>query len=304
MQLQVAFHSTPGSGGRVDYLQFAASPPLATRATGEIAPAAAAVGELTSFTYQVRPRIEPGDPGFDIIAVDTPARIAAVEPRARLDGADLDLTVTRQDENGFALELPRIGPDHNGMLIELDFQARVFDYGTPFTARLADSEAPFEVPQPVSEGDADELNDSNRTRVALTTIPDQSIRSLRLSSAVFTPNGDAANDVLRVEYELMNLKGSVPVSVAVYDLTGRKVGGSGRESAPSADLPGFSGTAAATGAGWHRGSTCCSSRSKPTPGRTAPGASSPSRIESWHRRGGKPLAVPAPKVGCRSTRSG
>ena len=227
VQLQVAFHSTPGSGGRVDYLQFAASPPLATRATGEIAPAAAAVGEVTSFTYQVRPRIEPGDPGFDVIAVDTPARIAAVEPRARLDGAGLDITVTRQDENGFALELPRVGPDHNGMLIELDFQARVFDYGTPFTARLADSEAPFEVPQPVSEGDADELNDSNRTRVALLEIPDRSIRSFSLSSGAFTPNGDGVNDVLQVEYELMNLKGAVPVAVAVYDLTGRQVGGFG-----------------------------------------------------------------------------
>ena len=178
----------------------------------------------------MRPRIEPGDPGFDVISIDTPARIAAVEPLARLDGADLDLTVTRQDENGFVLELPRIGPDHNGMLIELDFQARVFDYGTPFTARLSDSEAPFEVPQPVSEGDADELNDSNRTRVALLKIPDRSIWSLSLSSGAFTPNGDGVNDVLQVEYELMNLKGAVPVSIAVYDLTGRRVGGFGSGS--------------------------------------------------------------------------
>ena len=183
-QFEVAFHSTPGSGGRVDYLQFAASPPLITRATAEIAPAAAAGGEVTSFTYQLRPRIEPGDAGFDVISLDTPARIAAVEPVARLGGTDLDLTVTSQDENGFSLRIPRIDSNHDGMLIELDFQARVFDYGTPFTARLSDSEAPFEVPHPVSDGDADELNDSNRTRVALTDIPEQSIRSLRLSSAV------------------------------------------------------------------------------------------------------------------------
>ena len=115
----------------MDYLQFAASPPLVTRATAEIAPAAAAVGEVTSFTYQVRPRIEPGDPGFDIIAVDTPARIVSVEPVARLDGADLDLTVTQLDERGFVLQIPRIDSNHNGMLIELTFQAQVFDYDTP-----------------------------------------------------------------------------------------------------------------------------------------------------------------------------
>ena len=91
---------------------------------------------------------------------------------ARLDGTDLDLTVTSQDERGFSLRIPRIDSNHDGMLIELTFQARVYDYGTPFTARLSDSDVPFEVPQPVSDGDADELNDSNRTRVALTTIPD------------------------------------------------------------------------------------------------------------------------------------
>ena len=236
VQFEVAFHSTPESGGRVDYLQFAASPPLVTRATAEISPAVAAVGEITSFTYQVRPRVEPGDAGFDIIAVETPARIVRVET-ARLDGAGLDITVARLDENGFALRLPRIDSDHNGMLLELDFQARVFDYSTPFAARLSDSRAPFEVAQPVSEGNADELNDSNRIRVTLTDIPDRSILSMRLSSTAFTPNGDRVNDLLQIEYELMNLRGAVPVSMAVYDLTGRQVGrvglGSSAASGPS-----------------------------------------------------------------------
>ena len=165
--------------------------------------------------------------GFDVISIDTPGRIVGVEAVARLDGTDLDLTVTSQDERGFSSRIPRIGSNHNGMLIELTFQAQVYDYSTPFTARLSDSDVPFEVPQPVSEGDADELNDSNRTRVALTTIPDQSIRSLRLSSPVFSPNGDRVNDVLQIDYELMNLSGAVPVSIAVYDLTGRQVGGVG-----------------------------------------------------------------------------
>ena len=46
---------------------------------------------------------------------------------------------------------------------------------------------------------------------------------LELSSPVFTPNGDGVNDVLRVDYELVNLVGSVPVIVGFYDLSGRRV---------------------------------------------------------------------------------
>ena len=224
VQFDVSFLSTPESGGQVQYLQFLASPPLITEAPAEITPSAAAAGEVTTFTYQVRPRLEPGDGGFDGISVETPAQIVAVEPTGRIGGSEVDVEVTRMDEEGFAVEIPRVDIERTEELVEIAFQARVFEYDTPFTARLSDSETPFEVPQPVTEGDADEATDSNRLRVALTDIPDRAIKAMSLSPPLFTPNGDGVNDALRIEYELVNLSGDVPAVVGVYDLSGRRVG--------------------------------------------------------------------------------
>ena len=198
--------------------------PLITEAPAEITPAAAPVGEVTAFTYQIRPRLEPGDGGFDGITIETPAQIVAVEPVGRIGGSEVEVEVIRMDEEGFAVQIPRVDIERTEELVEVTFQARVFEYDTPFIARLSDSETPFEVPQPVTEGDADEATDSNRLRVALTDIPDRAIKTISLSSPLFTPNGDGVNDALRIEYELVNLSGDVPAVVGVYDLSGRRVG--------------------------------------------------------------------------------
>ena len=122
------------------------------------------------------------------------------------------------------MQIPRVDIERTEELVEITFQARVFEYDTPFIARLYDSGTPLEVPQPVTEGDADEATDSNRLRVALTDIPDRAIKTMSLSSPLFTPNGDGVNDVLEIEYELVNLSGEVPAVVGVYELSGRQVG--------------------------------------------------------------------------------
>ena len=49
------------------------------------------------------------------------------------------------------------------------------------------------------------------------------MHTLRASPGVFTPNGDGANDVLRIEYDLVNVFGDVPLRLEVYDLSGRRL---------------------------------------------------------------------------------
>ena len=223
-QFDVSFSATPEAGGELVYLQFPASPLLAAEARGEIVPAAVPAGEVSRFTLKLKPRFEPGDPGFDGLVVATAARVTAVDPTGRLGENEVDLELVRLDEKGFAVQFPGVGIERTEELIEVGFEAEIFAYDTLFRAGLTSSGQPFEVPQPVIAGNADDLSDSDRLRVALVRIPRQPIHTLRLSPPAFTPNGDGANDFLEIEYELVNLAGNVRVRIAVYDLSGRWVG--------------------------------------------------------------------------------
>ena len=77
------------------------------------------------------------------------------------------------------------------------------------------------LPQPILPGNADDLMDSNSLQVELAQILDQAMHAFRLSAGAFTPNGDGVNGRLRLEFELLNLRGGAPLKVAFYDLAGR-----------------------------------------------------------------------------------
>jgi hypothetical protein len=95
-----------------------------------------------------------------------PARVLSVDPLGHINGREVEI-VTTIDETGFSIQMPRFEPQQTEELIEIAFQAKVFEYGTPFFAHVFDSAAPFEIAQPALEGDADERNDSRTVRVAL-----------------------------------------------------------------------------------------------------------------------------------------
>ena len=77
--------------------------------------------------------------------------------------------------------------------------------------------------QEVTAGDADQLVDSNTLSVSLINIDKKAVNDLRLPTRAFTPNGDGTNDLLRIQYELLNL-GAVPVAIDLYNLSGRRIG--------------------------------------------------------------------------------
>ena len=222
-QLDVTFHSNQYGTGQLDYLQFAASPALATALVAEIDPDVARAGTATTFSFRFRPQLEPHDPGFDTIAIDTPAPPLAVEA-VLMEGTATDFELVRLDDLGFAVRLPtQIDVARSMELIEIGFVAEVFEYGASFAGRVYDSSQPDELPQPILAGDADELADSNSLQVTLADIPDRAIHAFRLSAGAFTPNGDEVNDRLRIEYELLNLRGGAPLTVAIYDFAGRRI---------------------------------------------------------------------------------
>lgn len=144
------------------------------------------------------------------------------EDRVAFDVSD----VAAISDSGFSIQIPneyRRDLETEGEPIEIIFRTSVYTYGSQFRGRVFDSERPWEVRQRLTPGDVDPAVDSSRLTVGLSEVGGTAVGTLELSSSVLTPNGDGINDELEIIYELVNLAGSVPVTVEVYDLSGRLV---------------------------------------------------------------------------------
>ena len=112
---------------------------------------------------------------------------------------------------------------NTGDLVEILFDARVYSFGTEFRGRVFDGGKPWEVPQLLAPGDADFRIDNNSLSVELSDVAAKTLDDLHLSSPVFTPNADGINDLLGLEFDLVNLSAAVPASILIHDLTGASV---------------------------------------------------------------------------------
>ena len=223
VQFRADFQSTREASGRLDYLEFAVSlPPVASRLVAEIAPTEAQAGEVTPFTYRLLPRFQSTDLGFDTIEIGTPVQADGVDG-VRIGGIEVAFEELRREADGFAVRIPRVDLQSTDEIIEVDFRAAIFEFGTVFRGWVSDGERPHEVHQAITPGDADPLVDGNRLSVALTEVGQKTIHAVRFASSVLTPNGDGVNDALEVEYDLLNLHGRVPVTIDLFDLSGRLV---------------------------------------------------------------------------------
>lgn len=224
VQFKADFTSGLASGGQLDYLQFKVSiPPVADQVMAEITPNQVPAGIAASFTYKMKPLLKADDLGFDSISIDTPAQPISVDA-LRIGGVEANFELISLTSSGFTVRIPRVDTDQTGELIEIDFQAEVFKYGTVFSGRVFDSERPEEVHQTVTPGDADPLVDANGLRVDLRGLSQKTIQAMRLSSPVITPNADGINDEIEIVYDLLNLTRTEPARVEVYDLAGRRLG--------------------------------------------------------------------------------
>ena len=222
VQIKADFISSKGSSGTaLDYLQFEVStPPSASEVVAEVFPNEVRLGEATSFTYKLLPRIQGDDLGFDSIQIYSPVSPADVD-EVRIGRAVLspgEFSVTPWDGESFSVHISRVNLETSGELIEVMFRSEVFQVGTVFRGRIYDSERPVEVRQRITAGDADPLVEGNTLSVNPVMEGTRTIRSFEVSA--FTPNADGINDLLTVEYDLVNLVGGAPVSLVVFDLGG------------------------------------------------------------------------------------
>ncbi len=221
LQLKVDFLPQDDDGGQVDFLEVRASPPVATQLIGEVWPVEVAVGQPQQFTYVVRPTLGGDSGGFDRLEVATAARLGTVT-QVRMGDEPVDYAVEVAELHRVVVSFPRLTAQDSGALVEVVFEAEVLRYGSTFSVRVWDSAQPLEVPQSVQEGDASPAYEGNRVWVA-TKAEHQGVLQVGRQPVVLTPNGDGRNDAVGLGYRLVELTGRSWVTVAVWDLSGRRV---------------------------------------------------------------------------------
>ena len=221
------------AGGELRYLEFRVSDPLASALIGEVFPTEAPVAESSSFTYYLQPSIAGNASGFNGIEMSTGSILNGVdavrigEADARFEAIPLDGNGNPQDEwpaHRFELTFldKELKATDSGTPIEIDFNARVLRTGATVAVRVLDTNQPLAVRQQVAAGDANGLVEGNTVSVS-TTAAAASLLQTQVSSAVVTPNGDGANDVVWFDYDLLEFIGAAAVTIEINDLTGRVV---------------------------------------------------------------------------------
>ena len=224
VQVRADFTSSQRASGRLDWVELAVSiPPVAQQAIAEIMPAVVPPGAAAAFTYKVKASVASDDLGFDRLAIDTPARVQRVDG-VRLSGQPVAFELLHSDDTGFVLAVPRVDAQRTQEVLEVDFHASVFQFGTVFTGRIFNSQHPAEVPQALAWGDADGVPSSERLRVDLTGLGTGPLGALSVDPGVFSPNGDGINDVVEIGCDVLNLSGMSSVVCWVYDVSGRRLG--------------------------------------------------------------------------------
>ena len=219
---------------RLDWVAIETSPLLADRIVGEVAAVdqlypdgkvpQVSAGEPTEFVLGLRAEFsDAGQQGFDAVRLSLPSTgqvlelemgepLATVEPDSIVDeGSDL------------AIYLPQIiGPDTSDEL-RLRLETTVYGASDQLRAEVFTRQG-GSLPQSVEDGDASDELGTDQLRVLVSSRSLESVLSdVVITPAVFTPQGDAINDQVAIEYTLFSVLNAVEVDVELLTLAGQRV---------------------------------------------------------------------------------
>ena len=219
---------------RLDWVAIETSPLLADRIVGEVAAVdqlypdgkvpQVSAGEPTEFVLGLRAEFsDAGQQGFDSVRLSLPSTgqvlelemgepLATVEPDSIVDeGSDL------------AIYLPQIiGPDTSDEL-RLRLETTVYGASDQLRAEVFTRQG-GSLPQSVEDGNASDELGTDQLRVLVSSSSLESVLSdVVITPAVFTPQGDAINDQVAIEYTLFSVLNAVEVDVELLTLAGQRV---------------------------------------------------------------------------------
>ena len=231
VQFQIALQSRSfGDWVELDSLWIEVSPPLADRVVGEVARlddmrpvrgfTQVELGLREEFVYDLAADFSTSVGGFDGVRVRTGSRPEFLRLEMGDPFEEVEALNVVEGDGELVIELPRRVSRDNDERVRIVFAAPIFLHATTFEGEVFDTRAES-LPQPIEPGDAGAELSTNDLRV-LGGADDASgfVRDLRLSTAVFTPNGDGVHDQLEVVYDLFLLPDPIPLEWVVYDLRG------------------------------------------------------------------------------------
>jgi len=215
LQVKVEFFPTASDGARLDSIWVEYSPRIpAEEVVGEITPTEVSLGEPVTFTYLVRPRIRPGQLGFDTLELQLPERADRVQA-VRIDGKEVNFSADLTGDR-LIVRFPKVTKDRT--LVEVVFSCRVFRYGTTFKGWVSDSSS-GELPQPIYPGDVKARVPGN-TLTVRTSLGGRILGGVTVEPEIFSPNGDGMGDEVRFTFTVLKVVGAVPVHLKIFSPSG------------------------------------------------------------------------------------
>ena len=213
---------------------FEEGPFPASRASGSISPARASIGVDTLFTYTLELELADTDAGVGRLAILTPwpAQLDAGAVQG-LGEAAIASTYATADSLVLVFDPPITSATGTTEVIIIPFTTRLLAASHDFQGLLFAPESAASLQVGTREGTdpVTELPYTSITEAADFDIP--ILDHVQALPAVFTPNGDGANDVAVLGFTLGRVSGSF-VHVEIYDVGGKLV----RSMPPSRLNPG------------------------------------------------------------------
>jgi len=219
---------------RLDWITIETSPLLADRIVGEVAAVdqlhpdgkvpQVSAGEPTEFVLGLRAEFsDAGQQGFDAVRLGLPSagRVLELEMGEPLATVEPDSIV--DEGSDLAIYLPQIiGPDTSDEL-RLRLETTVYGASDQLSAEVFARQGDS-LPQSVEGGDASDELGTDQLRVLVSSSSLESVLSdVTITPAVFTPQGDAINDQVAIEYTLFSVLNAVEVDIELLTLAGQRV---------------------------------------------------------------------------------